>query len=96
MASLVAHHFHQQNQPINIFSSRSFSSITNFLVGQIRVAGTETGHDESFGRKLLGWLVKPFIKLGVSLANWEINAEDAFKGIPNEYREYMCVRTEKN
>jgi acetyl esterase/lipase len=37
VASLVALHFHQLGQPINLFNSRSFSSITNVLTGAIRL-----------------------------------------------------------
>lgn len=95
IASLVAYHFHQQEKPVNIFNCRSFSSITNFLIGQIRTAGSLTGHKESFGNKILGWILKPLIKVLVSLTQWEINADDAFKAIPDEYKEYILVRTEK-
>ncbi len=92
IASLVAYHFHQQCQPINLFNGRSFSSITNIVVGWIRT-GRQTGHEETFGRKLLGWLFKPFIKLALLLTKWEIDADDAFKAIPDEHKEYVVVRT---
>ncbi len=95
IASLVAHHFHQQDKPVNIFNCRSFSSITNFLVGQIRTSDSETGHQESLGKKILGWILKPIIKVLVSLTQWEIDAESAFKAIPDEYKEYIVVRTNK-
>lgn len=94
VASLVAKHFHDQEQPVNIFNGRSFSSITNFMVGQIRTGG-ETGHHETLGRKILGWIAKPFIKFAVSLAKWEMNAGDAFQSIPQEYKDYIVVRTRK-
>ncbi|MFI4919555.1 MAG: protein SidB [Legionellales bacterium] len=93
VASLVAHHFHQQNQPINVFSDRSFSSLTNVLVGWIR---THSSPQETFGMKLLGWLAKPFIKLALILTKWEINADDAFLAIPEAHREYVLVRSPKN
>ena len=90
IASLVALHFHKQGQPINVFNGRSFSSITNVLVGQIR-----GGHQETFSGKVRGWIAKPFIKLALTLSKWEINADDAFQAIPNAYREYVLVRTPK-
>ena len=90
IAALVAHHFHQQMQPINVFNDRSFSTITNVIVGSIR-----GGDKETWGGKLLGWFLKPFIKLGLSLVQWEINADDAFKAIPSNYRDYLLVRTSK-
>ncbi|KTD44656.1 protein SidB [Legionella quateirensis] len=99
VGSLVAYHFHQLGQPINIFNSRSFSNITDFLVGHTRLDknenGDAVGHKESFGGKILGWIIKPIIKLAVNLANWEIDAIDAFKNIPKEYREYIAVRSRK-
>lgn len=99
IASLVAHHFHQQGQPINVFNSRSFSSITNFLVGHIRLKrdenGIALGQEESFGRKILSWLATPFIKLALALSKWEINAGSAFKSIPETHRDYIVVRSRK-
>lgn len=99
VASLVAQHFHQLGQPINLFNSRSFSTITNFLVGHIRLDrdedGQAIGHKDSIGGRILGWLAKPFIKFAVALAKWEINAGSAFKSIPEAYRDYIVVRSGK-
>ncbi|WP_028387905.1 lipase family protein [Legionella fairfieldensis] len=94
IASLVAQHFHQLGQPVNLFNSRSFSSMTNVLVGYLRLKH-KIGHKESIGRIILGWLVKPFIKLFVVLAKWEINAGSAFKSIPAAYKDYIVVRSKK-
>lgn len=95
VASLVTKHFHDLGQPINLFSSRSFSSVTNVIVGWIRLASRE-GHVESLSNKILGWLVKPFVKLALLLVNWEIDAGSAFKSIPATYREYVVVRSRKD
>ncbi len=100
VASLVAQHFHQLGQPINLFNSRSFSTITNFLVGHIRLerdkGGLAIGHKDSIGGMILGWLAKPFVKFGVALAKWEINAGSAFKNIPTAYKDYIVVRSRKD
>lgn len=90
IAALVAYHFHQQKQPINVFNDRSFSTMTNVIVGSMRGENEETWRG-----KLLGWFAKPFIKLGLSLVQWEVNAGDAFKAIPIAYRDYMLVRASK-
>ncbi|WP_133137497.1 alpha/beta fold hydrolase [Legionella rowbothamii] len=99
IASLVAQHFHQLGQPINLFSSRSFSTITNFLVGNVRLErneeGKAIGHKDGITGIVLGWLFKPFVKFGVALVKWEINAGSAFKGIPEAYKEYIVVRSSK-
>ncbi|KTD48661.1 substrate of the Dot/Icm system [Legionella rubrilucens] len=100
IASLVAQHFHQLGQPINVFNSRSFSSITNFVVGKLRLkrdasGREENGHTETTGMKVAGWLAKPFIKFGVALVKWEMDAGSAFKSIPEAYKDYIVVRTRK-
>lgn len=99
VASLVAQHFHQLGQPINIFNSRSFSSISNFLVGNIRLDrdqdGRAIGHKETLGGKIFGWVIKPLVMLAVALAKWEIDAGSAFKSIPDEYKDYIVVRSRK-
>jgi hypothetical protein len=85
IATLVTQHFHQLRQPIHVFNSRSFSNITNVLVGQIQKATS----------KILGWLAYPIIKLAMALTQWEINAGSAFKKIPDAYRDYIVVRSRK-
>lgn len=99
VATLVAQHFHQLGQPINLFNDRSFSNITSFLVGHIRLARDEydraIGHKDSLGGIILGWLAYPFVKFVIALAKWEINAGSAFKSIPEAYRDYIVVRSRK-
>jgi hypothetical protein len=98
IATLVADHFHDHGIKVNVFNGRSFSTITNFVVGQIRTADDRdkhTGHQETFGKKILGWLAKPFTKFGVALAKWEIDAESAYKNLPDSHKEYMVVRSSK-
>lgn len=95
VASLVALHFHQLGQPINIFNDRSFSSLTNFVIGDIRRDNPETGQAKTTYRKILGWIAYPVVVLVLHLSNWEINAAAAFKKIPEAYKEYIVVRTPK-
>lgn len=99
VSTLVAQHFHQSGQPINLFNSRSFSTLTNVLVGDIRLKRNEygkKGHQESFGRKVLGGLLKPFIKFGIVLVKWEMNAGRAYKSIPDTHKDYIVVRSSKD
>ena len=100
IAALVANHFHQLKQPINVFNSRSFSTISDVLVGHIRLErdekGLPLGHKESLGKKILGWLATPFIKLALALVKWEIKAGAAFRRIPEAYRDYVVVRSKKS
>lgn len=96
VATLVAKHFHEHGQKINLFNSRSFSTLTNTFVGRIRTSSSSrTGHSETFGKKILGWLANPFIKFGLSVSKWEIDAASAFKALPDSHKEYMVVRSPK-
>lgn len=101
IATLATLHFHQQKKPIYLFNNRSFSSITNFLVGHIRQlkrnesGWIEPGYQESVGGVILGWLAKPIIKFGVVAVKWEINAGSAFRRIPEAYRDYILLRSRK-
>ncbi len=95
IATLVASHFHERDRKINLFSSMSFSTLTNYYVGQIRTGGGP-GHRESFGRKILGFLAKPFIKLKLYLTSWEIDAASAYESLPESHKEYMLVRSRRS
>lgn len=97
VASLVANHFHQQGKPIYIFNDRSFSSLTNTIVGWVRAGKNlhNSGHLETTTGIILGTILKPLIKLVLAMNKWEISAADAFKEIPPPYRQYMTVRTER-
>lgn len=96
----MAQHFHQLGQPVNLFNSRSFSSIANYLVGHVRQErigfGEAIGHKDSLKGIILGWLAKPFVTFAIALVKWEINAGSAFKSIPEAYKDYVVVRSRKD
>lgn len=96
ISTLVAQHFHRQKQHINLFNDRSFSSITNILVGQMRVKGSKTGYKESTGGIIKGFLAKPLLWLAVNFVKWEFDAGDAYLELPKAYREHMLVRSPKS
>lgn len=92
IASLVAKHFHDKGQPLYIFNGISFSNLCNLAVGYIKCGGT-SGHYQPLWRSILGELARPFIKFGLFLTGWEIEASDAFKGIPQKNRQYILIRS---
>lgn len=94
IASLTAKHFHDRGYHINIFNERSFSSLTNVVVGLIRRTGN-SGYRESTAGKILGWIAYPFIRFGIGLVDWEINAGDAYQSIPEEYRQHAVARSSR-
>ena len=99
VAALVAKHFHSHDKKVNLFDGRSFSTMTNVAVGWIRIAQKNpekvTGYKETIGGIILGWLAKPFIKLALALTKWEIDAEAAYREIPDTHKEYMVVHSSK-
>jgi pimeloyl-ACP methyl ester carboxylesterase len=94
VATAVAKHFLDHNIKLNLFNDRSFSSLTNTVVGFIRKANWfGNGHHESGWKKLLGWIAFPLVRLVFALLKWEINAADAYKKLPDTHKELMCIRS---
>ena len=86
IATLTAAHFHQQGVDINVFNGRSFSTLTNVVIGQVR---------KNIGA-VFSFILMPFIKLALLITNWEIDAASAYKSIPDNNREYMVVLGDNN
>ncbi len=93
IATLTAAHFHWQGININLFNGRSFSSLTHWVLGKVRVINTDNRHEPTLTGKVLAWLLTPIIKITLLLSGWEINAEQAYKSIPEKHREYLVVRS---
>lgn len=92
VASLVAKHFHDQGIRIKIFNERSFSTLTNVVVGWIR-STDGTGHRESTLGKLFGWIFYPLIRGTLALTGWTMDAAAAYTSIPQEYRQHAVARS---
>ncbi len=96
VASQVARYFHRQGIKVNLFNGRSFSSVTNVVVGWVRCGGIlKSGHVESLGWKILGYMAKPFIKFALIMTKWEIEADSAYKTLPDTHKDYMVVRSSR-
>lgn len=96
ISTLVAKHFFRRGVILNLFNDRSYSSITNYMVGQIRTKlphRKHTGHIEPFWNRVLGAISKPFLKLALLLTGWEINAAKAFRTLPKDHKAYTVVRS---
>ncbi len=92
IATLITAHFHQLGMPINVFNNRSFSSISDVVIGTIKTEPTES---DSIFVTLKKWVVNSSIKLALALTQWDIHAGKAMKRIPEKNREYIVVRTPK-
>jgi pimeloyl-ACP methyl ester carboxylesterase len=95
VATLVAKHFHDLGIQINLFNGNSFSSITNVIIGHLIRTNQQSGHVETPASKLLGWVIKPFLKLALLITDWEIDAATAYKALPDTHKEYVVVRSDK-
>jgi pimeloyl-ACP methyl ester carboxylesterase len=94
VCTIVAAHFNDLGIQVNCFNRSSFSNITNVVVGQFRTLG-QNGHTEIFIGKLIGWLIKPFLKFGLIICKCEMDAASAFLSLPPQNKEYMLVRSNR-
>ena len=94
IATLVAYHFHQNNKPVNVFSDRSFSSLSKLVspLVQRHLLESIAENERAFIPKLRAQIIGLICKLLVSMSNWNIQASGAFKKIPEDYREYIVIR----
>ncbi|MCR9191950.1 MAG: hypothetical protein NXI01_04750 [Gammaproteobacteria bacterium] len=98
IATMVAGYFHTHKQKINISNGRSFSTLTNEVVGQIRQTGAheQKGHTETKKGIFLGYLLMPLIKLILHLGQWDMQPVKAYKQIDEENKMYYLVRSPKS
>ena len=97
VATKVAMYFHRQGIRINIFNERSFSNVIHVIAGFLRHIGAsqKSGHKSGTPGIILSYLLWPFVKLGLLLNDWEIEAADTFKELPTSNKEYSAVRSSK-
>lgn len=98
ISTLVAKHFYDQGITINLFNSRSYSSITNVVVGRFETAyesKTPKAYPETLIRKVLGTLMKPIVKFALYLTEWDIPAGKAYQKLPEGHKDYIVVRSSK-
>jgi hypothetical protein len=104
VATAVVEYFHNHGIKIGLFNDRSFSNATNMLLGRMRVGYTspteyavesKSGYTETLLEKCKAFLAMPFVKLGLLLSKWEIEAAEAYQSLPDDCKEYMVVKSSK-
>lgn len=104
VAAAVAKYFHDHGKKIGLFNDRSFSNATNMLLGRMRAGYTspteyavesKSGYTETWLGKCKAFLAMPFVKLGLLLSRWEIEAEKAYRSLPDDCKEYIVVKSSK-
>lgn len=98
IATLVARHFHYLGVDVILFANRTFSRLTNVIVGQIRTAGRQddrTGYTEPLFNRVLGGVAWPVTYGILKLVGWELNVVSAYRELPNDKKEYIVVKSNK-
>lgn len=98
VASLVAQHFHQLGEPVNLFNDRSFSTSSDVAMSLARKDLEKNGSDffkklSKTQKSILSAIAKPLVKLVASALNWEIDAASAFKSINPKNKAYFFLRS---
>jgi pimeloyl-ACP methyl ester carboxylesterase len=96
VATLTAKYLYDRGIHVKVFSDRSLSSTTHFVVAWIRGFGYEDGYHTSFLGRIAGWIAYPIVKLAVSLVDWDMEAGKAFRSLPVTHREHLVLRSDKH
>lgn len=94
VATLVCKYFHDREIKVKLFLRDPPSSLTNVVISWLR-AEKNSGYKEKTSGKIVGWLLMPLIKFFLVASQWEMEVADAYKKIPDEYKEYTLVRSSK-
>lgn len=95
IATLVAEKCHASGVLAYLWSGRSFASAMDVIAGQIRTLH-QSGHYENKATILLSNASRPFISMLLYVSGWNIDVEHAYKIIPESYKNYYLVRSDKN
>jgi hypothetical protein len=98
VACMVAEYLHKDGERVHLFADRTFDSLTHVFMGM--KFGPDQDREnakKSFFHKLQYRLLKAvapfFMKLGLNMANWEIEVSKAYRNIPEAYKAYMQVQS---
>jgi len=87
LTARIGRYFDRIKMPIYILIGRSFSNITDYLIAHT------PGLHVTWKRRLLEWIAKPFLKLGLIGTNWEMDTLDDFIKIDEDHKEYFAARS---
>lgn len=89
-ATLVAWHFNQQGIPIRLFSDRSFSSSSDYVMKQLMPDSNKSQHGIATA---IAHLLRPILEVVLKLTDFDMSAGAKFQQIPKENRDYTVVRS---
>jgi len=95
IATLTAGKCHEKGVLVYLWGGRPFLSVTDVAAGQIRTLH-QSGHYENQATIFLSKISRPFISALFSLSDWNIDIEHAYKNIPEPYKNYYLVRSDKH
>jgi pimeloyl-ACP methyl ester carboxylesterase len=95
IATLTAEKCHEANILAYLWNGRSFLSVVDVVAGHIRTLH-KSGHYENNATIFLSKASRPFISTLLYVSGWNIDVEQAYKAIPESYKNYYLVRSNKN
>ena len=95
IASYVAKYFHERGLPVRFFCDRAPTSLTDVVVGHIRLKKSTNAYEESNWGKFFAFILKPVISVIIRLFKWEINTEANWDAIPAHSKELVSIYDDK-
>lgn len=95
IATLVAWHFYQRNQPItiNLYNDRSFASIAQIVSGWLEATISE---DSPSSLQTILKAFKPTIQWILNCADWNLNAGEVIHKLPDNTWDYRTIRQDNS
>ncbi|MES2212678.1 MAG: hypothetical protein V4490_06030, partial [Pseudomonadota bacterium] len=93
-ATLVASHFHKNNQNINLFHDRSFSSLSK--QGMAKLFPEDQKENQTTVGKIAIAILKPVARFILTVVGIELNVISAYLTLHDPHKEYMVVKSPKN
>ncbi|MDR3491311.1 MAG: alpha/beta hydrolase [Gammaproteobacteria bacterium] len=90
IATLVTKHFHDRGYKIKLFNSRSLSSLADFFASY-----KMNPYPSNWLERVKNSYIRFMVHFKFNITNWQIDAAEAFKSIPESYKEYIVVRSPK-
>jgi effector protein SdbA len=95
IATMAAAEMHKQGNKVNLFNARSFRSTFDLALYKILPGKSASWlHPATYARYALAGLFIVFVAPIILLSRWNMNAEAAWKQIPDENKDFMVVRSQ--
>lgn len=94
ISTRVARLCHEQSMPVYLGDGRSFKSTSDVIAGYVQTLRI-SGHYANRVTKTLALIIKPIVSVFLKINQFEINVIEDYKAIPDAYKYYYIVRSDK-